>query len=113
MKKYLLFTLFVLFGCNQMPPINDLSPQTERNPNCMDMRRFKVFQVFDDYYALANACTHEKFEDLCTGAVVLLTPQRGIEYYDEMYVSAPEDKCAVQNGVYKYETKNKNHILFL
>ena len=32
-----------------------------------------------------------------------------LEYYDEMYVSTPNDKCAVQNGVYKYETKNKTH----
>ena len=26
-----------------------------------------------------------------------------------MYISAPDNKCAIQDGVFKYETKNKNH----
>lgn len=106
MKKYILFTFLVLFGCSQMPSIDVLPVSRERNENCMDMSRF---QVFDDSYALANACTADWDSSYCNGAVVLLTPQRNIEYYDEMYVSAPENKCAVQNGVYKYETKNKDY----
>lgn len=109
MKKYILFTFLVLFGCSQMPSIDVLPVSRERNENCMDMSRFQVFQVFDDSYALANACTADWDSSYCNGAVVLLTPQRNIEYYDEMYVSAPENKCAVQNGVYKYETKNKDY----
>ena len=92
-----------------MPSIDVLPVSRERNENCMDMSRFQVFQVFDDSYALANACTADWDSSYCNGAVVLLTPQRNIEYYDEMYVSAPENKCAVQNGVYKYETKNKDY----
>lgn len=109
MKKYILFTFFILFGCTQVSSINMLPVQREHNENCMDMRRFQVFQVFEDSYALANACTGTYHEDFCMGAVVLLTPQRNIEYYDDMYVSAPAGKCAIQNGVFKYETKNKTH----
>jgi len=109
MKKYILFTLLVLMGCTQISSINIPTLQRERNENCMDFKRFQVFQVFDDGYALANACTSEYSPDSCYGAVVLLTPRRNLEYYDEMYVSTPNDKCAVQNGVYKYETKNKTH----
>lgn len=109
MKKYILFTFLVLFGCSQVPSMEVLPVSRERNENCMDMKRFQVFQVFDDSYALANACTADWDSSYCNGAVVLLTPQRDIEYYDEMYVSAPKNKCAIQNGVFKYETKNKTH----
>ena len=110
MKKIILATVLMLLGCTQISSINVLpstEPVKEENPNCMDMRRFKVFQVFEDSYALASACTAEYDENFCIGAVVLLTPQRNIEYYDEMYVSAPDNKCAIQDGVFKYETKNK------
>lgn len=118
MKKFISLIFFVLYGCTQMQPLNELSSSAQtsktlsktrqHNENCMDMTRFQVFQVFDDSYALANACMEEWDYSYCNGAVVLLTPQRNIEYYDEMYVSAPNNKCAVQNGVYKYETKSKN-----
>ncbi len=107
MKKYILFTFLVLFGCSQVPSMEVLPVSRERNEICMDMKRFQVFQVFDDSYALANACTADWDSSYCNGAVVLLTPQRDIEYYDEMYVSAPKNKCAIQDGVFKYETKNK------
>ncbi len=112
MKKLMLVTILMLFGCAQMSSVDSLpsiEPARERNSHCMDMRRFKVFQVLEDSYALANACTAEYDEDFCIGAVVLLTPQRNIDYYDEMYVSAPDNKCAIQDGVFKYETKNKIH----
>lgn len=110
MKKIILATVLMLLGCTQISSINvlpSMEPVKEENPNCMDMRRFKVFQVFEDSYTLASACTAEYDENFCIGAVVLLTPQRNIEYYDEMYVSAPDNKCAIQDGVFKYETKNK------
>lgn len=109
MKKYVLFTVFVLFGCTQISTEGILPIPREHNENCMDMNRFQVFQVFEDNYALANACIADWNSSYCNGAVVLLTPQRNIEYYDEMYISSPENKCAVQDGVYKYETKNKTH----
>lgn len=108
MKKYIVFTFFILLGCAQ-PSSNVLLASREHNENCMDMKRFQVFQVFDDNYALANACTYERYSSICYGAVVLLTPQRDIEYYDDMYVSVPDNKCAIQDGVFKYETKNKTH----
>jgi len=109
MKKCILFMLFILLGCSQMPSMDVLPVSKERNENCMEMKRFQVFQVFDDSYALASACTADWDTSYCNGAVVLLTPQRNIEYYDDMYVSAPDNKCAIQDGVYKYETKNKTH----
>lgn len=44
---------------------------------------------------------------ICFEPIVLPSPQRGIDYYDDMYVSLPDNKCAVQDGTYKYETKNE------
>ena len=35
-----------------------------------------------------------------------------IEYYDEMYVSAPDNKCAIQDGVFKYTHKTVPVIRF-
>ena len=29
-----------------------------------------------------------------------------MQYYDEMLISLPNNKCAIQDGVYKYTTKN-------
>lgn len=76
----------------------------KRNEKCMPMNRFKVFQVLGYNYALANECRPSD-ENYCFGAVVLLTPQKGVDYYDDMFVNLPKDKCAVQYGVYVYETK--------
>lgn len=76
MKKYILFTLLVLMGCTQISSINIPTLQRERNENCMDFKRFQVFQVFDDGYALANVCTSEYSPDSCYGAVVLLPPTK-------------------------------------
>ena len=103
MKKYILFTILILFGCTQTPYTNVLPVSREYNKNCMDMRRFKVFQVFEDCYALANACSSEYNKDFCIGAVVLLTPQRNIEYYDDMYVSTPQyiEGFLLKDSVYK------------
>ncbi len=115
MKKFVLATVLMLFGCTQVSSINVLSSiesVKEQNPNCMDMRRFKVFLVFENSYALASACTAEYNENFCIGPVVLLTAQRNIEYYDEMYVSAPDNKCAIQDGVFKYTHKTVPVIRF-
>lgn len=110
MKKFLLAVFFILFGCSQISSNDDsiLDATKEKNPECMNMRRFRVFQVIESNYALAHECASDYDKDFCIGAVVLLTPQRNIDYYDDMYVSVPKDKCAIQNGVYQYVTKNEN-----
>lgn len=81
-----------------------LPPVKIKNEYCMDMERFKVFQVFESGAALASHCEKTDY-DFCYGKTVLLTPQRGVDYYDDMIVTAPENKCAVQDGVYRYENR--------
>lgn len=111
MKKLFLTLLFILLGCPKVYSFDlfsDITFAEEHNPACMSMKKFKVFQVFGDNSALANDCTTDEKELFCFGAVVLLEPQRTIDYYDDMYISVPKDKCSVQNGVYRYEAKNGN-----
>lgn len=109
MKKTILLLAMLLCSCTELTPSANftLGKQLERNPDCMPMYRFKVFQVLGDNYALANECKPDD-NDYCFGAVVLLTPQKGVDYYDDMFVGLPKDKCAVQDGVYSYETKNNS-----
>lgn len=76
-----------------------------RNPDCMDMVRFKVLQVLANGYALAYECNEGDF--CASNTVVLLTPLPRVYYYDDMYVTVPKEKCAVQNGVFRYETKRE------
>lgn len=36
----------------------------------------------------------------------MLTPQQNVDYYDGMFVTSPVGKCAVQDGIYRYESKS-------
>lgn len=109
MKKTILLLAMLLCSCTELAPAANftMGKKLERNPDCMSMYRFKVFQVLGDNYALANECRADD-NDYCLGAVVLLTPQKDVDYYDDMFVGLPENKCAVQDGVYSYETKNNS-----
>lgn len=79
--------------------------EKKQNENCMNMKRFKIFQTFPANYALAHDCREDDM-DFCFGAIVLLTPQLNVDYYDDMFVTPPVDKCAVQDGIYRYESKS-------
>lgn len=102
MKKYFLALSFFLVSCTME---NLTLSNKPKNEQCMDMERFKIFQTFPANYALAYSCKGND-GDYCWETVVLLTPQRGIDYYDGMFVSSPAGKCAVQDGVYRYESKS-------
>ena len=110
MKKFLILSMLILSGCAEISSMNIISSEdgyeAERNEDCMDMTRFKVLQVLEDNHALAFECNSGKY--CSNNTVVLLTPQDGVDYYDDMIVFLPKQKCAVQDGVYKYETKNKS-----
>ena len=112
MKINALFLLLFLTACHQLGLTNYLNgflgntiSTNIYNKNCINIAKFKIFQVFDDNYALARSC-EDNDDTLCLGLVVLLTPQENIDYYDEMYILAPDNKCPVQDGVYRYTTKN-------
>lgn len=70
--------------------------------NCISTNDFEIFQVLDDYHALA----HEKDGkyDISTDLVVLFRNETPNSFYDEQRIKVPNGKCVRQIGVYKYET---------
>ena len=129
MKKTYLFLLSLLLGCvrterpvrlmnsdvvkvennqkvvdfdeqNTVVPEEKIEPVLEEKEKCMSVRKVKVFQVLDDGSALAEEC--EEGQKYCFGITVFLEARRGVDYYDGMIISIPEDRCFIQNGVYKY-----------
>ncbi|MBR2141147.1 MAG: hypothetical protein IJ853_02225 [Rickettsiales bacterium] len=97
MKKICLFLSVLLFGCTSVTVFSD-------NENCISIREFKVLQTLNNGGALAHECT---FLDGCSyrNQLVYLDWQPNIDYYDDMIVKVPSNKCAVRDGVYKYTNK--------
>lgn len=96
MKKLLLSALTFITACSNINLLND-------NANCIDVQEFKVLQALNNG-ALAYECN---FSDGCSvfNQIVFLDNQRSVDYYDGMIVKAPQEKCAVRDGVYKYTNK--------
>ena len=105
MKKIILLIFFILIACTIANNNTINSIIKKENENCLNMKKFKVFQVFENNYALAHECLEDD-DKYCSGLLVLLYPNINLEYYDDMYVTLPKDKCAIQDGVYRYETQN-------
>lgn len=101
MKKISLLFFMILAGCTTVTVFSD-------NENCISTREFEVLQALNDGGALARECT---LLDGCAyqNQLVYLDWQPNIDYYDDMIVKVPSNKCAVRDGVYKYT--NKQDIL--
>lgn len=97
MKKFYLLFSMIFTGCTTVTVFSD-------NENCISTREFEVFQALNDGGALAHECT---FLDGCSyqNQLVYLDWQPDVEYYDNLIVKVPSNKCAVRNGVYKYTNK--------
>lgn len=95
-KNIFVFIYTLLTGCATATIFSD-------NKNCISTREFEVFQALNDG-ALAHSCT---FVEGCSAfnQLVYLDWDPDIEYYDGLTVKVPSNKCAVQDGVYKYTTK--------
>lgn len=100
--SYLLLAL-TLTGCAAFENISNPLKSPD-NPNCMDMDSFKIAQVLNDG-ALAYECKNGDCSPFYRW--VALKQQLGMDYYDDMIVDVPTGKCAVQDGVYKYQTKDE------
>ncbi len=90
---FLLLTLF-LSGC--------VGVSKDGQP-CFEFQRFEVLQGLEGK-ALAYECPW--YEDMCwTRPVVSLVSPDDVDYYDDQIVSTNSTMCWVQDGVYRYETK--------
>ena len=108
-KKALLLLTFFLASCSSLPVLNlgaSNENLTQENPACTEFNHFLVFQVLPDSKGALAKAGESKDLEYCYGAVVFLTSKTGLDYYDDMRVSVPKDKCAVQKGTYRYITKS-------
>lgn len=112
MKKISLSVLLLLSACVEMSNPNGLDSKSvaevkrEKNAKCLDIYKVKVFQVLNDGSALATECKKDFMSETCYGKTVALIVQRKVDFYDEMIVEPEAEKCFVQDGIYRYETKS-------
>ncbi len=99
MRRLYLTLSLLLCGCASVTISSD-------NENCISTRTFEVLQAQNDGGALAHECT---FFNGCSyeNRLVYLDWQPNVEYYDDMVVKVPSDKCAVMDGVFQYTNKQK------
>lgn len=104
MKKILLFLVLILAACST---IDSLSEFGVDNKNCIGVRRFKILQVIYQGGALAYECDTIDCENYFNNNLDLIL-ERNTDFYDDMIYEVPSDKCAIRNGVYRYQAKDKN-----
>lgn len=107
----IVFLSFLLTGCAGVS-INPLAEP--RHPKCVDSSKIKVFQVLDDGI-LAHLCPvnypsyyDDAFEacELKGDIVYLYVSPSENNYVDDQKITLPHYKCFMENGTYKYHTKN-------
>lgn len=104
MNKVFIFLSVLLISCSTINVKN-------KDPNCIDVKQYKVLQALESGSALAYECKYDwnNLEVDCSSyknqLVHLVAP---IEFYDDMIVKVPDNQCPIQKGVYKYETKNNS-----
>lgn len=104
MKKLVLAFVILLAGC----VITDSLLETKAdNENCIDVRSFKVLQAVYHSMGLAFECSTPDCSDFYYNNNVdfIIGDKIGEDLYDGMIYKVPNDKCAVRNGVYRYENK--------
>lgn len=96
--KGMLFLLLKLFlsGCAGV---------SKDGQQCFEFQRFEVLQGLYGG-ALAYGCPW--YESWCiSNPVVYLVASDDVDYYDDQIVSTNSTMCWVQDGVYRYETKQE------
>lgn len=73
----------------------------------MPLKSFKVFQVLDKGWALAESSEREAKNAWFDKPIVLLKPIKQKPYYDYMVISLSPKQTSRQIGTYRYETKNE------
>lgn len=79
----------------------------EQPGEVIDENEFRVFQALSNGAALAEGKGDGTF--IYNGLNVLLYNEKGIPYYDEQIVTAPQGKCFRQIGIFKYTSKARDY----
>lgn len=103
MKKFILVAALILSACSTLDVIKE--PEYD-NKNCINIRKFKVLQAISHNVGLAFECFDFDCSDAYQNNLDLIYGDKVSEdLYDGMIYEVPEEKCAVRDGVYKYENK--------
>lgn len=110
------FLIVSLYGCAEMQTtpkteskssLNKDDIKRELNEKCLaNIEEVEVFQVLNDG-ALAKAC--EQSSSYCLGMVVAVPQIQNEELWDKKRIKAPNGKCIVVNGTYKYTSNDGNN----
>ena len=109
MRKTFILLVF-LAGCAGTA----IAPPTKnRNENCFDSFKMKVFQV-GDTSILARLCPidspryYQDPWDYCDlkGDLVYMEVPINNDYVDDQKISLPEKKCFISDGTYSYKTRD-------
>ena len=105
MKKICLFLLFLLItSCSTIDTLEEIGVDNKR---CIGIRRFKVLQAVYHNTGLAFECFTPDCSDAYRNNLdFILGDKVSEDLYDGMIYEVPTDKCAVRDGVFKYETKD-------
>lgn len=103
MKKICLFLALILSACSITDSVSEFGVD---NQNCIGVRKFKVLQALGHNTALAYECDDSDCSWYYNNNLdMILGDNVNEDLYDGMIYEVPTDKCAVRNGVYKYENK--------
>lgn len=103
MKKIYLLLIFLLTSCSTIDSLSEIGVD---NKNCIGVRRFKVLQAIHHNAGLAFECFTLDCSDAYSNNLnFILGDKISEDLYDGMIYDVPTEKCAVRNGVYKYQNK--------
>lgn len=103
MKNIYLLLILLLTSCSTIDSLSEIGVDNE---NCIGVRRFKVLQAIHHNTGLAFECFTPDCSDAYSNNVNFIFGDKVSEdLYDGMIYEVPADKCAVRNGVYKYQNK--------
>lgn len=104
MKKFCLFLMFIITFCTTVDALAEIGFD---NKKCIEVRRFKVLQAVYHNTGLAFECfTHDCSDAYRNNLDFILGDKVSEDLYDNMIYEVPADKCAVRDGVFRYETKD-------
>ena len=102
--------LTLMSGCKTIENKTiEVKKNTIRNPKCEDAKRFKVYQVFNNF-VLASICEdrYNSGDNDCSGYTVYFKKEKGKIYYDNQIIKVKKNECAIYIGTYRYKTAYGN-----
>lgn len=101
--------LFFFFAALQTSEdvINDKIEMFDKPQREIKVKTFEIIQVLPNGNALAVSRDISRCRDSNFGLVVLFLAKQDFSYYDNQSIEVPKNKCVMQVGTFKYESRDK------